>query len=148
MEKDKVFTAKVAGEEEVAMAGFMTVHKEVSTAKVAPGSKRMFPGMWEAGSAVKRHCVKQGEVPSLDSAQPSHEAQQLVYMEFQKQVQLQKEVAEQEDKVVAERQWQAEFRLHQDDLALCHAELELARLNSACQDKMLELLIKKMMPDN
>ena len=143
-----MFAAKVAGEEEVAMAGFMTVHKEVSTAKVAPGSKRMFPGMQEVGSAVKWHCVKQEEVLSSDSAQPSHEAQQLVYMEFQKQVELRKEVAKQEDRVVAERRWQVEFKLCQDDLVLCHAELELARLNSAHQDKMLELLIKKMMPEN
>ena len=103
MEKDKVFTAKVAGEEEAAMAGFMTVCKEVSTAKVAPGSKHMFPRMQEAGSSVKQHHVKQGEAPSSDSAQPSHEAQQLVYMEFQKQVELRKEVAKQEDRVVAER---------------------------------------------
>ena len=112
MEKDKVFVAKVAEEEEVVMVGFMTVCKKVSTAKVAPGSKRMFPGMQEAGSSVKWHCVKQGEVPSSDSTQPSHKAQQLVYMEFQKQVELQKEMAEQEDRVVTERQWQAEFRLH------------------------------------
>ena len=69
-------------------------------------------------------------------------------MEFQKQVELQKEVAEQEDRVVAERQWQAEFELCQDDLALRCVELELAQLNSAHQDKMLELLIKKMMLDN
>ena len=97
---------------------------------------------------MKQCHVKQGEALSSDSTQPSHKAQQLVYMEFQKQVELQKEMAEQEDRVVTERQWQAEFRLHQDDLALCHAELELAQLNSTCQDKMLELLIKKMMPDN
>ena len=99
------------------MVGFMKVHKEVSTAKVTPGSKQMFPGMREAGLAVKWHRVKQGEVLSLDSAQPSHEAQQLVYMEFQKQVELLKEMAEHEDRVVAERRWQAEFKLHQDDLA-------------------------------
>ena len=40
-----MFAAKVAEEEEVALVGFMTVHKEVSTTKVAPGSKCMFPGM-------------------------------------------------------------------------------------------------------
>ena len=135
MEKDKVFAAKVAEEEEVALVGFMTVHKEVSTAKVAPVSKHMFPGMQEAGSSVKQCHVKQGEALSSDSTQPSHKAQQLVYMEFQKQVELQKEMAEQEDRVVTERQWQAEFKLHQDDLVLCHAELELAWLNSTCQDK-------------
>ena len=61
---------------------------------------------------------------------------------------MQKEVAEHEDRVVTERHWQAEFGLHQDDLALHCAELELAQLSSAHQDKMLELLIKKMMPDN
>ena len=143
-----MFAAKVAEEEEAVMVGFMKVHKEVSTAKVTPGSKQMFPGMREAGLAVKWHRVKQGEVLSLDSAQPSHEAQQLVYMEFQKQVELQKKAAEQEDRVVAERRWQVEFKLCQDDLVLCHAELELAQLNSAYQGKMLELLIKKMMPDN
>ena len=97
---------------------------------------------------MKQCHVKQGEALSLDSTQPSHEAQQLADMEFQKQVKLRKEVAEQEDRVVAERQWQAEFELRQDDLVLCHAELELAQLNSACQDKMLKLLTKKMMPEN
>ena len=53
MEKDKVFTAKVAEEEEVVLAGFMAVHKELSTAKVAPGRKHMFPGMQKAGLSVK-----------------------------------------------------------------------------------------------
>ena len=52
---------------------------------------------------MKQCHVKQGEALSLDSTQPSHEAQQLAYMEFQKQVELWKEVAEQENRVLAER---------------------------------------------
>ena len=64
MKKDWNYDAKVAMDEEAALAGFCTVCKEKLGFHVASANKRSFPGFKEAEESVKWHRTKKEPVTS------------------------------------------------------------------------------------
>ena len=113
--------AKAATDEEAVLQGFHTFHKENPGFPGSTGNKQSFPGFEEAEMPVKRHHTKKA-LFSFDKSKFN------MYFEWCKQQQeankelLAKE--KQEDRMVDEWCWWAEYELHQEEMCICCIEAE------------------------
>ena len=116
--------AKAAMDEEAALQGFHTFRKENPGFPGSTGNKRSFPGFEELETPVKRRHTK--KMPfSFDESKFD------AYFEWCKQhEQANKELLakeKQEDRMVDERRWRAEFELRQEEMRIHHIEAEALR---------------------
>ena len=143
MEKDKNFVVKVAMDEEAVLAGFSTVRRDVLIIPVLNKNKRTVQEAFGDETKHRPRCQKKvAKHPVGDSAAKTAESM-AAFLEWSKQ----HELAEVEKK---EQAWLELAEQWQEDLALCHAELdlrctelELAKANTVHQFRLPEQQLSK-----
>ena len=143
MEKDKNFVAKVAMDEEAVLAGFSTVRRDVLIIPVLNKNKRTIQEAFGDETKHGPRCQKK-VVKCLvgDSAAKTAESM-AAFLEWSKQHELVEVEKKEQAQLELVEQWQEDLVLCHAELDLRHAELELAKANAAHQFRLLEQQLNK-----